>query len=204
MHLVEEWLRTSMNTLLPVDFAIDTPVHFAKSGLQNDRSHWLQSTGAYFAGFAGCSQTPFRQKKKKKKGRCASTAAATRTLGAWNWGVVPQYPPCPHKRFRRVSWQIGQFSAANLVSLRSWEAELLSVRQDVQETANSPTVHLWVVCSSCKAAHNLARRWPAKRGGCLRVGSCWVFIADTFFSHHTSSQCCKARRFGQVAPAIFK
>ena len=91
--------------------------------------------------------------KKKKKGRCASTAAnlaaATKpysestshfratylvsrntinvkearrvypALGAWNWGVVPQYPPCPHKRFRRVSWQTGQFSAANLVSLRS-------------------------------------------------------------------------------------
>ena len=117
-------------------------------------------------------------------------------LGAWNWGVVPQYPPCPYKRFRRVSWQTGQFSAANLVSLRSWEAELLSVRQDVQETANSPTVHLWVVCSSCKTAHNLARRWPAKRGGCrwrwsfvrhhrgrLTVAKCWktLFSSSSLF-----------------------
>ena len=29
------------------------------------------SPGAYFAGFAGCSQTPLRKKKKEKKGRCA-------------------------------------------------------------------------------------------------------------------------------------
>ena len=66
----------------------------------------------------------FESRKKLRVADSRTTAAATcrSTLGAWNWGVVPRYPPCPHKRFRRVSWQIaqtGQFSAANLVSLRS-------------------------------------------------------------------------------------
>ena len=37
----------------------------------------------------------------------------------------------------------------------------------------------------------------------FRVSSCWVTIANSF-SHNTSCQFCKARRFGRVAPAIFK
>ena len=35
------------------------------------------------------------------------------------------------------------------------------------------------------------------------VSFCWVTIANSL-SHNTSSQFCKARRFGRVAPAIFK
>ena len=43
------------------------PPEVATTTLRTDGvSH---SPGAYFAGFAGCSQTPFRQKKKKKKKR---------------------------------------------------------------------------------------------------------------------------------------
>ena len=35
------------------------------------------------------------------------------------------------------------------------------------------------------------------------VLAAWVTIANSF-SHNTSSQFCKARRFGRVAPVIFK
>ena len=120
----------------------------AESGERSVKQRMQKWPGAYFAGFAGCSQTPLSPKKKKKKGRCVSTVASPadaakpcaestsrfritfhvvrssqslplgRGTGAWNWGVVPRYPPCPHKRFRRVSWQTGQFTA-NLVSLCS-------------------------------------------------------------------------------------
>ena len=140
----------------------------------------LQTQARTSRGLQVARKPPFRQKKKKKKKKKKRSLrfdrgqpsghylrslapkalhASVRSSQSLAWGVelgrgtaVP--PPCPHKRFRRVSWQTGQFTAT-LVSLRSWEAELLSVRQDVQETANSPTVHLWVVCSSSKAAHNL-------------------------------------------------
>ena len=135
---------------------------------------------------------PFaKKKKKKKKGRCASTAASLATatytkpcgestdftlpkklvestLEAWNLGVVPQYPPCPNKRFRLVSWQTADrsvFSSKPRLSafVRSWTSKCPPRCPGNAQQPNRPSLSRLLKLQS---GAQPARRWPAKRGGC--------------------------------------
>ena len=73
-------------------------------------------------------------------------------------------------------------------------------RQKYNFCPTSPSLPFFLFLSRRVVSSNGKRKYTDTQ---IRENEKKCFIANTF-SHHTSSQCCKARRFDRVAPAIFK